>query len=532
MQDFKFNCPHCTQTLAVSHDLSGESVNCPSCRKIIKIPYAKNIETKSEPGRSEISSATRVKFWAKILAAPLSLLAVLSFALYLSSDYRAFNKAIEFHEQKQYVQCLETLAHVSADNKCSSRFVELAGDCNLRCAEEALAVRRYDECLQCLEQIPKNFQRYTDVLELISKCKAENVKRLLALNIKKACTLFNTRRFAEAQTLLDSLQASDDAQLAGTVKRLRESLKFRFQVEQLPLDPIVMKEAVVISDLHNVKVNKGLVNWIDLTDVKRENLEPCKQIHLLNPTQDKVKPDVNIFILNKDGVIIFEYSDSWSVDALDFNQSQTIDVISQFAFPGSLAFSKWAVIGWDISPAYALCVGSKTTYDHIKEHITSELKNISQAPPIITQYSYNLKDFLPEAVQFSFNNEIPINNSTIVDSLTFTESQVLISYWNRSEMRIKPNIAGYIFNNDGVIIASFSDKWDWLSLSPGERQKETTSISFSIPDELVFSRWAHTSYDVKPAWVLLAGSSKQFHDLKQRTEDRINKLNNISSPQE
>jgi len=168
-------------------------------------------------------------------------------------------------------------------------------------------------------------------------------------------------------------------------------------------------------------------------------------------------------------------------------------------------------------PAYALCVGTKTAYDDLKAQITTELKEIHSTPPVIAEFPYSLKDLVPEVVSFSFGTDIPIENSVVVKSLSFSQSRVVISYHNQSEMRIKPNIGGYIFNKDGVIIASFQDEWIVSSLSPDGREQVSRRLSFGIPDELVFSRWAHATYDLEPAWFFFAGSSRQYDDLKQRT---------------
>jgi hypothetical protein len=95
-------------------------------------------------------------------------------------------------------------------------------------------------------------------------------------------------------------------------------------------------------------------------------------------------------------------------------------------------------------------------------------------------------------------------------------------------MRIKPDIQGYIFNKDGTIIASFQDSWVFASLAPNERKDNAKAVSLSIPEELVFSRWARTTYDVTPAWFLFAGSSTQLHDLSAKVENRIREMNTAS----
>lgn len=41
MSDFKFNCPHCSQSLEASDDLSGQLIDCPSCDNPIEVPFAR-----------------------------------------------------------------------------------------------------------------------------------------------------------------------------------------------------------------------------------------------------------------------------------------------------------------------------------------------------------------------------------------------------------------------------------------------------------------------------------------------------------
>lgn len=38
MQDFKFNCPHCKQSLEAPEELLGQQINCPSCNGAIQLP--------------------------------------------------------------------------------------------------------------------------------------------------------------------------------------------------------------------------------------------------------------------------------------------------------------------------------------------------------------------------------------------------------------------------------------------------------------------------------------------------------------
>jgi DNA-directed RNA polymerase subunit RPC12/RpoP len=38
MSDFKFNCPHCGQSLEAPEDMLGETITCPACTGSIVLP--------------------------------------------------------------------------------------------------------------------------------------------------------------------------------------------------------------------------------------------------------------------------------------------------------------------------------------------------------------------------------------------------------------------------------------------------------------------------------------------------------------
>lgn len=40
MADFKFNCPHCKQSLEAPEDMLGQQINCPACNGVITLPEA------------------------------------------------------------------------------------------------------------------------------------------------------------------------------------------------------------------------------------------------------------------------------------------------------------------------------------------------------------------------------------------------------------------------------------------------------------------------------------------------------------
>ena len=342
-----------------------------------------------------------------------------------------------------------------------------------------------------------------------------------------AQSLFRQGQYDQVRTLVTPLMASSDADMASRATELHRESDIRLAIrEEFPLSQAVLSESKVIGDSSYVQVERGVVRSISM--VKTGNTHMCEEILLHNPTEDKVKPDFHVIIMNRDGVIIFTHAENWLLQTIGPHESHRVRVRESMEFPRSLAFSKWALLGWDIAPAYALCAGSKTSYDQLRDDLQREARRLRTSISESLDFPYEIRELVPEVQPFSFDTPIPVSGSQIVDSVTFSRfsrSGVRIRYLNRSTMRIKPDITGYVFNSDGVIIGSFRDSWTFSSLAPGERKEVDVSLRLQVPDALVFSRWAKCAYDEEPAWVWIAGSSKQFDELVNRTESRIRELN-------
>lgn len=103
MTDFKFNCPHCNQSLEAPQDMLGETIECPSCNGSIQLPEPKpqpqikkpqkRIVTHPRPSRpqSPASPSTAPPRSAnpsrKKVFIPLLVAAVLLLVFYLVSPY-------------------------------------------------------------------------------------------------------------------------------------------------------------------------------------------------------------------------------------------------------------------------------------------------------------------------------------------------------------------------------------------------------------------------------------------------------------
>lgn len=105
---------------------------------------------------------------------------------------------------------------------------------------------------------------------------------------------------------------------------------------------------------------------------------PRLTVRYVNDTVQRVKPDVIVWVLNKDGVVLYKYTDEWLVYSLDPGEEKEKADRCAFMMPGALVFSRWARIGWDTRPAWILAVGSKYSYDKLIEKTTAELERLNR----------------------------------------------------------------------------------------------------------------------------------------------------------
>jgi len=101
------------------------------------------------------------------------------------------------------------------------------------------------------------------------------------------------------------------------------------------------------------------------------------KIKYLNDTTQRVKPDIVVWVLNKDGVVLWEQTDSWLMDSMEPEGSHENGARYRFAIDESLAFSKWARFAWDLKPRYILAVGSKYSYDKLMKRTMDEVRRLN-----------------------------------------------------------------------------------------------------------------------------------------------------------
>jgi len=137
--------------------------------------------------------------------------------------------------------------------------------------------------------------------------------------------------------------------------------------------------------LYPSAVDFGYGKWIDLPDagiVKQVHFsrDGRAKIRCLNETTQRVDPDIVVWVLNRDGVVLWGAKGSWPMGSVEPGSTQEKDTSYRFAIDKSLAFSKWARLGWDLRPRYILAVGSKRSYDKLMERTMDEVRRLSADP--------------------------------------------------------------------------------------------------------------------------------------------------------
>ena len=417
-------------------------------------------------------------------------------------------------------------------------------------AKQALSKNRYEECLSIMAAGPRYLRQTKLGDRLIANALSSQISHF-----------YNMGQYESCVKILDDLFPSSEEAVPEPVKLVRDASRIAIAEKcisqqnyngaisnlalisnnskyydsaqihlknierakeleaQLPLPNIIRSKCVIIDDLEFINIQSGIVDLIDLRN---------KKLYLRNPMRDRVKLDLSVLIFNKDGVILLSHNENWAFKTLNYGQKHIADINGSLRFPRSLVFSRWAMLGWDIAPKYAMAVGSQSSYKELLNLLQNESQRLRKTPPEQLNISYSITDILPEAMRFEYDSRIPIFDSDIVESITFSSNIVSIYYYNKTDMRIKPLIKGYVFNADGVTIGTFSDIWQVMDLAPGQSYSETIRLQFNIPDELVFSRWASVAYNIEPAYFVLAGSSEQYDEMANRAEKRIWELNHKS----
>lgn len=232
-------------------------------------------------------------------------------------------------------------------------------------------------------------------------------------------------------------------------------------------------------------------------------------ITLYNRYPSRVKPDIMVHLYNKDGVRVFDHQESWVVNSLDAGESTTLTE-SCTEFPFDVAFSRWAILGGASDrPTHAWVIHETNELTDAIGRIERQSKAKDQAIPKALDVDYSPQELLPDLLPYSSRVDTS-KVSEIVDSLRFKGNRVTLKYNNRTPVRIKPDIRAYVLNGDGVILDEIWDSWSFLSLDPGEKADEEKGFYPSVPEALLFSRWADYCYDPKPAYVWFAGDQRSL----------------------
>lgn len=447
--------------------------------------------------------------WIAVSIAAAFLVIVISVTIANAMGMPTYLRAKSAFDAQKFNDCISILDSGPEKLRRSASAVLLKGNAFAALINELYKSGQYARCIEMIESLckGKNDLAPKELLEMRDTSRA-----ILAEKKIRNCD------YSGALPMLELIPST--FRQFEAVQELIKTAQFFVDIEaQFPVHSIIESKCVIISDCSRIKIGTGIVDSIDLVG---------KKLVLRNTMHDRVKPDLKVLVLNRDGVILLSHSENWLIDSLDFNQTHTAKITAPLCFPPSLVFSRWAVLAWDAVPKYAVAVGSKTSYDAMLNSLRNESKRLRRTPPERLGSEYVLTDLLPEAVRFAYDKPFATPGSDIVNYVTFTNGKAKISYRNKTDMRIKPRVKGFVFNADGVIIGTFEDSWLMDSLAPGEERSQDISLRFDVPDELVLSRWASAAYDMQPTHFILAGSSEQFADMSRRAEVRIGELNRSS----
>jgi len=93
-----------------------------------------------------------------------------------------------------------------------------------------------------------------------------------------------------------------------------------------------------------IDVNSGVVQRVEF-DTKKCNLT------LKNRGTSKASVDVSVYVLNKDGVIIWSVKEKWAFDTLDVGAKFAKDYDISFGMPDAISMSKYAT-SFDSTPKW------------------------------------------------------------------------------------------------------------------------------------------------------------------------------------
>ncbi|MFH0965101.1 MAG: hypothetical protein V2A58_13970 [Planctomycetota bacterium] len=128
----------------------------------------------------------------------------------------------------------------------------------------------------------------------------------------------------------------------------------------------IVKEVIFTNSAPVVFDRSGIPKGA-IPTLTRDSRTVTGRILLRNDGQDRVKPDVRLFILNKDGVVLDRYVDEWLVSSLSPEEEYRAEFTLLLRMPDDFAFSRWASEGWDERPVWVFAAGSTYTWEKLRE---------------------------------------------------------------------------------------------------------------------------------------------------------------------
>ena len=174
----------------------------------------------------------------------------------------------------------------------------------------------YSQCVTVCNQIDEKYKKFQEV----SRLKNEATKILGYFDYyRKAKSKFDSRDFIKAKKLLDHipLKYQDSLEdIRSLVKKIETETTRGF-----PLSDFIKRNATILKSDGPTPINKGVIHSVDLS---------ANKLILKNTYDHRIKPNVFLLVLNKDGVTLLEHSENWVVDSLDCGEVSSTTYILKF----------------------------------------------------------------------------------------------------------------------------------------------------------------------------------------------------------
>lgn len=137
-------------------------------------------------------------------------------------------------------------------------------------------------------------------------------------------------------------------------------------------------------------------------------------------------------------------------------------------------------------------------------------------PGFLTQF--------PNTLNFEYDKRIEIIDAGVSVAFEFQKGgSANVICTNQMETEIKPNITIWVFNQYGLVLHKHKEVWNFSSLAPDKPYTNSWKYDFQIEDDLLFFVDARNKWDLKPAYILVVGSSHNYDRLIDQARNSLKK---------